>query len=200
MTHNHSTAGLDITNLNLSQIGEAIKPYLESYFPGLFNWELQEDILTEVTELDYDEVEHLLIQPRYYQLLHDGDRFRSGAGCLTTDEPNKDYTAILVMNETQTRALTLYVDTYDHQAATFDSILVKDFVNNPISESYTVEVTESLTYTKTVTATDEEEALAVVTKLYYDREIVLDDSNFFKVGFSVVNIRTEPTENQPSQN
>ena len=182
--------GLDISAIKTSELGAIVRPYLDKRFPKLFSWEGGSDIFQEVTQLDFEEIDHLIIQSKEYELFKDGDVFHGASGRLETGGHiggiTNDYTAILVMNGTQTRAYALYIQKWDSIIGSSTDILIKDFVNDPVKQTHKVEIREILSRTITIEADTELDALDKADEMYREEDIVLSADDFADIEIRIV--------------
>ena len=131
------TVGLDIQGLDLTQISRKMEEYLANYFDKCVVIADGNGIFAEVIRLAYDEVEHLIIQPEGVQLFNDGDWFNGASGFFELssleDGSKEELTAMLVLDEPQTRALFLYVSKWDATTGNDINILIQDFTQDGVS-------------------------------------------------------------------
>jgi len=124
---------MNIAGLNISQIGKKMEPYLAEYFEGYTIHEVN-GIFSEVILFAYDEISHLLIHPDDNQLFVDDDWFTGASGYIVISSPKdspKNYKEIyvvsLIMNDSQTQALFLYVTKWIDTIQSNRDELVKNF-------------------------------------------------------------------------
>ena len=108
---------MDIKGLDMLQISNRMEACLTAHFPGYALTSDANGIFQEVIRLQYDEIDHLIIQPEHKPLFNTDEWFLGASGIIelsnTHSGGKETYTVMLVLDEPQTKALFLYVSKWD---------------------------------------------------------------------------------------
>ena len=187
--------GLDVQGLDILQISKKMEVHLTEHFTGHTLINDTNGIFQESYRLAHEEIDHLLIQPEGVQL-YNGDEWFCGASGIVeltniSNGEKETYTVMLVLDEPQSKALYLYVSKWNATTQSDVDTLVKNFTQGNESVIYSIEITETLSKTITLEATDSDEALDMVKKSYDNADIIIDAESFVGVDFTIV----EPPKN-----
>ena len=124
--------GLDVQGMDMSQIGINMEAFLLEYFTGYTVESGTNGIFQETIRLAYDEVDHLLIQPEGKQLFSGDEWFNGVSGFVElsniSNGETETYTAMLVLDESQSNALFLYASRWSATTQSEVNILIKNFM------------------------------------------------------------------------
>jgi len=126
--------GLDIQGMDMTQVSRRMEEYLAKHFENGERGVVIANgtgIFQEVVRLAYGEIDHLLVQPDEVQLFSDDDWFNCASGTFEItnlgNDSSEELTAMLLLNDEQTKALFLYVQKEIDADGELANILVKDF-------------------------------------------------------------------------
>jgi hypothetical protein len=180
---------MDITGLDIMHISSLMEVYLKEYFNGQKELSYNDCLFAEVIHMAVEEVEHLI--PVSDKLLFQKDEMINGAAGYVTfhntdDETNESYTVMLIMNDSLTQALYLYIMNDEEPISIENALLVKDLTKED-EKLYSISIIETLSREITIGSASVDEALETVKERYNNSEIILDADDYKDVDFFVAN-------------
>ena len=123
--------GFDVQGMDMSQISKKMEVFLAERFPGFHVEHDTNGIFQESYRLAHEEIAYLLIQLEDRQMFNGDEWFNGASGFVeltNNDTGEKEtYTAMLILDETQSNALFLYVSKWSACTQSEVNILIKNF-------------------------------------------------------------------------
>ena len=125
---------MNIQNLDLVEIGNLFIPDLCNYFKGAAISNLDEGLFVESYLFDFEEVRHL-IPEQHCSNYEKSDLFNCASGVILFDAvpeemENKEYSALLLVNEDYSRALVFAIEETDSNTGENKIITLRNFIED----------------------------------------------------------------------